>query len=122
MEMPEDMRVDKDEYINTSNVRGKKRYQTDRLREMVNELEEAEDTFKEALIPFLRRMFEQFYEKRQILNRAVQCMAEIDCLCALAIISSNSDSGPMSRPEILEENGDEPYIELRKVRHPCVQD
>jgi len=58
MEMPEDMRVDKDEYINTSNVRGKKRYQTDRLRDMVNELEEAEDKFKEALIPFLRRMFE----------------------------------------------------------------
>ena len=87
---------------------------------MINELEEAEDKFKDALIPFLRNMFSKFYENKEILTRAVQCAAELDCLCALAVISSNTEYGPMSRPVIIEDNDDMPYIELRQMRHPCV--
>jgi DNA mismatch repair ATPase MutS len=63
LEMPEDMHklVNSDVYINTSNAKGRRRYQTDELRELINELEEAEDAFKDALIPFLRTMFKRFY-------------------------------------------------------------
>lgn len=111
-----------DDYINTSNVKGKKRYQTDELRTIINELEEAEDKFKDALIPFLRTMFSKFYANKDLFTKAVQCAAELDCICALAEISSNTEYGPMARPIILEDNGDEPYIELRGVRHPCVQE
>jgi hypothetical protein len=35
-------------------VKGKKRYQTDELRELIDKLEEEEDKFKDALVPFLR--------------------------------------------------------------------
>lgn len=28
----------------------------------------------------------------------------------------------MCRPEIIEDNDGEPYIELRQMRHPCVQE
>ena len=121
LEMPEDMHKKVDEYyINTSNVKGKKRYQTDELRGMINELEEAEDKFKDALIPFLRNMFAKFYDHKEHFTRAIQCVAELDCLCALSLVSSNTDYGPMVRPDIIEDNGGEPYIELRQVRHPCV--
>jgi len=38
LEMPEDMHklVDSDIYINTSNAKGRRRYQTDELRELIN--------------------------------------------------------------------------------------
>jgi DNA mismatch repair protein MSH6 len=72
IEVPEDMaKKIGDQYINTSNVKGKKRYQTDELREMINDLEDAEDKFKDALIPFLRTMFSKFYESKEIFTRAV---------------------------------------------------
>jgi DNA mismatch repair ATPase MutS len=72
IEVPEDMvKKVSDEYINTSNVKGKKRYQSDDLRELINELEEAEEKFKDALIPFLRSMFLKFYENKEVFTRAV---------------------------------------------------
>lgn len=67
-------------------------------------------------------MFGRFYKYRNIFTRAVQCAAELDCLCALAAISSNQDHGPMTRPEIITDNDDMPYIELRSMRHPCVEE
>ena len=73
IEVPEDMakKMSGDDYINTSNVKGKKRYQTDELRAVINELEEAEDKFKDALIPFLRTMFGKFYESKELFTRAI---------------------------------------------------
>ena len=74
LEMPEDMHptVSKfDHYTNTSNAKEKKRYQTDELRIMINELEEAEELFKDALIPFLRTMFMKFYEHKEIFSMAI---------------------------------------------------
>jgi hypothetical protein len=38
---------------------------------LINELEEDEDKFKDALIPFLRNMFSKFYESKEIFTRAV---------------------------------------------------
>ena len=75
---------------------------------------------EDALIPLLRTMFSKFFESKELFTRAIECTAELDCLNALAMISSNTEYGPMTRPLILEENGDEPFIELRGLRHPCV--
>ena len=99
-------------------MKGKRRYQSDEMRGMINELEEAEEKFKDALIPFLRTMFAKFYEHKDLFTKAVLCAAELDCLCALAVISANDEYGPMSRPTILEDH--EPYLELNQLRHPCV--
>jgi hypothetical protein len=52
-------------------VKGKKRYQTDELRELIDKLEEEEDKFKDALVPFLRSMFKMFYENRELFSRAL---------------------------------------------------
>lgn len=38
---------------------------------MIEDLEEGEDQFKDALVPFLRDMFRKFYENREIFARAV---------------------------------------------------
>lgn len=76
-------------------------------------MEEEEEKFKDALIPFLRNMFKKFYENRDTFTRAIICVAELDCLCALANISAKDDYGPMCKPEILTDNGGDPYIELK---------
>ncbi len=104
LEMPEDMHklLDSDVFINTSNAKGRRRYQTDELRDIINELEEAEEGFKDALIPFLRVMFKKFYDNKEILTTAVNCVAELDCLCALAVVSASTEYGSMTRPTILE--------------------
>jgi len=57
--------------VNTSNAKGRKRYQTDELRSMIERLEDAEEQFKDALVPFLREMFKKFYEHRSVFTRAV---------------------------------------------------
>lgn len=57
--------------MNTSNAKGRKRYQTDELRSMIERLEDAEEQFKDALVPFLREMFKKFYEHRSVFTRAV---------------------------------------------------
>eukprot|EP00347_Sterkiella_histriomuscorum_P017253 403350104 len=123
IEVPEELtKKVPDHYTQTSTAKGRRRYQSDDLREMILQLEDAEEQFKDALVPFLREMFKKFYAHRQTFTRAVQCAAELDCLCALAIISSNEDQGPMTRPEIITDNDDMPYIELRQMRHPCVEE
>jgi len=73
------------------------------------------------LIPFLRTMFKRFYQSKDTLTAAVNCVAELDGLCALACVSASTDQGPMTRPTILEQEA-KPYMELRQVRHPCVQE
>jgi DNA mismatch repair ATPase MutS len=73
-------------------------------------------------LPFLRTMFKNFFNHKEIFALAVQCVAELDCLCALASISLDDTSGPMCRPEIVDGNGGVPLMELRQMRHPCVVD
>jgi hypothetical protein len=38
---------------------------------MVDKLEDEEDRFKDALLPFLRNMFKRFYEHREVFSRAI---------------------------------------------------
>ena len=62
---------------------------TEALREFVEELEEAEEYLKTSLIPFLRTMFHKFYEYRLMFSAAVNCFGELDCLCALSVVSQD---------------------------------
>lgn len=100
IELPESVRLDSDEYVCTSKVKGKKRYQTETLRDIIEELEKTEGVLKDALVPFLRSMFARFHTYRLLFQNVVSCLAELDCLCALAIVSRRPN---MSCPEILSE-------------------
>ena len=43
-------------------------------------------------------------------------MAELDVLCALALISWE---GKMTRPTVHEQN-DEPFLKMKGMKHPCM--
>lgn len=121
IELPEAVEVDEDDFICTSKVKGKRRYQTEKLQELISELEAKEEILKQALVPFLRGMFRRFYEFRNIFQNACSCISEIDCLNALAVVSADK-SVKMCKPKILQmcENSQTPILEIKAMRHPCV--
>ena len=88
---------------------------------MVENLEKAEENLNDAIVPFIVSLFTHFYSKKQLWTQVVSWLAELDWLHALAEVS-NSGDGVMARPQILsfEDNYGKPYLELRKMRHPCI--
>ena len=106
-----------DSYTNTSNSKNTKRYQNEALRKIVEELIEAEDSLKNALSPFLRKVFRKFYKKQHLWSVFLACLAEVDCLMSLADVSKNEKY--MVKPEIIESGEEQrPTIEIKAVRHP----
>ena len=87
----------------------------------MEELDTAEIRMRASIMPFICSIFSYFHSKKQIWAQIVSCLAEIDVLCSLALVSGTS-SGHMCRPRFIkkEENLNKPYLELRKMRHPCI--
>ena len=63
-------------------------------------------------------MFAHFHTKKQIWHRIVSCIAELDCLCSLAIFASTCQGG-VCKPKFLASEGS-PVLELKQMRHPGV--
>jgi DNA mismatch repair protein MSH6 len=105
----------------TSQRKGFERFHTKEIRKWIEELEEAEEVLKQAIVPFICSLFSHFHSKSSIWGRALSCLAELDCLGALAQFSMKSD-GVMVRPQFIsnEANKFHSYLELRKMRHPGV--
>lgn len=110
-DLPEDFNL-------TSKSQKFKRYQTQELSDLVEELEQAEEQLKEAISPFLSKLFRKFYKKQYLWSDFIACIAEIDCLMSLAEVAKSEDN--MVKPVIVSrENSDQKgCIELTNVRHP----
>jgi DNA mismatch repair ATPase MutS len=65
-------------YTLTSKSKKFKRFQTEELAELVDQLETAEEELKEAISPFLSRLFRKFYKKQYLWSDFIYCIAEID--------------------------------------------
>jgi len=76
-----------------------KRYQTEELSELISQLTEAEDALKDAITPFLSKLFRKFYKKQYLWSAFVGCIAELDCIMSLAYVSKNEEN--MVKPVIL---------------------
>eukprot|EP00347_Sterkiella_histriomuscorum_P024111 403332270 len=109
------------ELVKTSTAQVNLKFITSKIRTYVSELEDAEYNIKIAIMPFICSIFEIFRQKRRIWSQIVSCLAEIDCLASMAIVSQSSD-GLTCRPIFIkpEDNFSKPYLELRKMKHPCV--
>ena len=60
-------------------------------------------------------MFDAHCEKW---NRAIDCLAELDCLLSLCI-AKDVMGGPMCRPEFVPE-GEDVVFDVQDLRHPCL--
>ncbi|CAI2370987.1 unnamed protein product [Moneuplotes crassus] len=110
------------EYEFTSSRKGFHRFHTPEIRELVEELEAAEEAQNEALVPFICSIFSHFYSKKEIWDRLTSCLSELDCLCSLACVSMD-EKMVMNRPQFIdfEQNKFHSYLELRNMRHPGVE-
>lgn len=85
---------------------------------MVTKLEDTEECLKKELLPFIRAMFKKFYDSRAVFSNTASCIGELDCLCALAVVSSLPK---MCRPKVLPPNASkQPTLVIKKLRHPCL--
>ena len=103
----------------TSQRKGFERFHTPEVKQLVDQLETAEDALKEAMVPFLCAIFSRFHEKKEIWTQLVSILAEVDCLASLALVSEGQ-----CRPELLPYEGeyaDTSYFEIKGMVHPCVQ-
>ena len=65
------------------------RFLTPTIKELTSQLEEAEYQVKVSIMPFICSIFGIFHQKRKVWSQMISCLAEIDCYCSLATVSSN---------------------------------
>ncbi|NXO76777.1 MSH6 protein, partial [Sitta europaea] len=108
------------EYELRSSRKGYKRYWTKEIERMLAAMVNAEERRDAALKDCMRRLFYNFDRNSKDWHTAVECMAVLDVLMALAHYSQGGD-GPLCRPVILLPVDDaSPFLELRNSRHPCI--
>jgi len=112
------------DYHLKSQKKGYKRYQSNVIENLFEDLVAAEERRDAALKDTMREIFNKFDKEYNMWEKAVKCLATLDCLMSLAFYSLNID-GTSCRPEIVDihkENGDEvqPFFELLNCRHPCI--
>jgi DNA mismatch repair ATPase MutS len=85
---------------------------------LITKLEDNEEELNKELLPFIRAMFKKFYENRGLFTNTVSCVGELDCLCALAVVSGKQK---MCKPKIHAPGKGLPKLSIKKIRHPCLQ-
>ncbi len=99
----------------TSCKKGVKRFHTPEIRELVTELEKQEQIVKDAMFPFVAKIFKEFHGQQRDVSKAVNIIAELDALISLSVASSLGQ-GEYVRPKFVEQN--KPLLDLRGCRHP----
>lgn len=102
---------------------GWQRFLTTKTKELVEQLEIAEDKLKDAMAPFLTAIFSKFHGKKSMWLQILAILGELDCLASLSIVSGHSDvhqCRPKFRRDVEGEENRAGYLELKKMVHPCV--
>ena len=116
LEVPERMAQSlSSEYEITSVRKGFYRYHTKRIKKLADQLDISEDKLKEQLKPFIFNMLKQFYLQKEVWDRVVFVISEIDCLCSLAKVVISSPF-PMSRPKFTEQS----CLRFENLVHPVL--
>lgn len=119
------------DYEAKSSKKGCRRFHTPRIRELLEELGDAEASLSEAQRQEMRRLFENFDHDRQLWTTAVNSLALLDVLLALAEVSSGAN---FCRPTLVPYHADSteeaggsngaipaPFLSIKGGRHPCLE-
>jgi DNA mismatch repair protein MSH6 len=116
MEVPAATKVPKD-WKMMSSTKGVKRYYFEELKELVRDLQEAQETHGQVVKQVAGRFFDRFDQDYKIWLAAVKVIAQLDCLISLAAASAALGE-PSCRPTFVE--GDRSVVEFEELRHPCI--
>mmetsp|Transcript_24375 Transcript_24375/g.43243 ORF Transcript_24375/g.43243 Transcript_24375/m.43243 type:complete len:633 (+) Transcript_24375:2-1900(+) len=96
-----------------------KRYLAPEVQHIVEGLREAEHERETILKDVSREMFTDFCTNHQKWTQAVQCLAQLDCLMSLAIVSHQQT--PSTRPTFTKTSDKTAsFLEIRESVHPTV--
>ncbi|KAL9024700.1 MAG: hypothetical protein Q9196_006318 [Gyalolechia fulgens] len=94
-----------------------KRYYSPELRNLVRQLQEAQETHGQIVKEVAGRFFARFDEDYVTWLAAVRIIGQLDCLVSLAKASASLGE-PCCRPEFVED--ERSVIEFSDLRHPCL--
>ena len=94
-----------------------KRYYSPQLRNLVRQLQEAQETHSQIVKEVKGRFFAKFDEEYLTWLTAAKIVAQLDCLISLAKASSALGE-PSCRPTFVED--ERSVLELEELRHPCM--
>lgn len=94
-----------------------RRFSTTETRQLLKEMQQAEEERNKVLKDLLRRMFEKFSNEYEVWKKIVDCVAILDCLTSFTVYGQNQNQ--VCFPEIIDSDGD-PLIEIEDGYHPCM--
>lgn len=94
-----------------------RRYSTNETRQLLKEMQQAEEQRNNVLKDLLRRMFEKFSQEYEVWKKVVDCVAILDCLTAFTVYGQNQNQ--ICFPKIVEADHG-PVIEIEDGYHPCM--
>nr|CAH8855771.1 unnamed protein product [Trichobilharzia regenti] len=103
-----------------SQRKGVKRYRCMETQEWLSELTAAEERKDASLRSIMRHIFSMFSESFTQWHTAMTCLAELDCLIALSMYSTNAFD-VMCLPEFIDLNSfTKPLLHIVDGIHPCL--
>ncbi|XP_063381662.1 probable DNA mismatch repair protein Msh6 [Cydia fagiglandana] len=99
--------------------KGFKRFSTSETKDLLARMTAAEEQKRDVLKDLSRRMFEKFSSNHAYWDAAVQCVAVLDILLALAEFA-RQQSGDVCLPSVTFDPEQKPYINIVDGRHPCI--
>ncbi|KAF2077711.1 hypothetical protein CYY_000958 [Polysphondylium violaceum] len=105
------------EYQIKSHSKVVNRYHTPFICKVLPKLLEERDTLDVLSREILKKIQENFSTHFSQYMRAVQCLAQLDCILSLYKVSTQSTI-PMCRPEFLE--APRGFLQIKDMRHPCI--
>ena len=94
-----------------------KRYYSPELRNLVRQLQEAQETHSQIVKEVAGRFYARFDEEYMTWLSAIKIISQLDCLISLAKASSSLGE-PSCRPTFVE--GERSVLEFEELRHPCM--
>lgn len=126
IEIPESLlaKVPQD-YEARSSRKGFRRFWTPKIKQLLQDLADAQGQREASLRGILQGLIRQFCEHHSIWHGIVNVVAEMDVLISLAL-ASNYFVGPTCRPSIkdttklLSDEADTPYLRAKELGHPVL--
>lgn len=117
IEAPENKTVPRDWQL-ASKKKGVKRYLNAKVKLLVQDLERAELALQDASGDVTRLVFAEFDKKRQVWASLVRGAAVLDCLLALAVVSTSASTATCL--PVFDLDSAESFLEVQSGVHPCV--
>ena len=100
----------------TSKKKGYERFITQRIRDLVKELEETEEKLKSLLGVYICFVFQYFHSFHEIWDQFIRGLAQLDCLCSLSLVSCSNEK--MCRPILFPLEESSAFMNIQGLRHP----